>query len=67
MADRPYAVLFLCAGNSARSIARSLSDTFAGIAPAGVAAFVGAQLLGMLAAVVLSRWLWPGPSAKEAE
>ena len=67
MADRPYAVLFLCAGNSARSIARSLSDTFAGIAPAGVAAFVGAQLLGMLAAVVLGRWLWPGPPAKEAE
>ncbi len=53
--------------NPAGTIARSLSDTFAGIAPAGVAAFIGAQLLGMLAAVVLGRWLWPGPPAKEAE
>ena len=44
--------------NPAVAIARSLSDTFAGIAPAGVAAFIGAQLLGMLAAVTLGRWLW---------
>jgi glycerol uptake facilitator-like aquaporin len=44
--------------NPAVTIARSLSDTFAGIAPAGVAAFVGAQLAGMLAAVTLGRWLW---------
>ena len=44
--------------NPAVTIARSLSDTFAGIAPAGVLAFIGAQLLGMLAAVTLGRWLW---------
>ena len=44
--------------NPAVTIARSLSDTFAGIAPAGVAAFVLSQLSGMLAAVILSRWLW---------
>jgi glycerol uptake facilitator-like aquaporin len=44
--------------NPAVTIARSLSDTFAGIAPAGVAAFIAAQLAGMLAAVILSRWLW---------
>jgi glycerol uptake facilitator-like aquaporin len=44
--------------NPAVTIARSLSDTFAGIAPAGVAAFVGAQLAGMLVAVTLSHWLW---------
>jgi glycerol uptake facilitator-like aquaporin len=43
--------------NPAVTIARSLSDTFAGIAPAGVAAFIAAQMAGMLAAVVLSRWL----------
>jgi glycerol uptake facilitator-like aquaporin len=44
--------------NPAVTIARSLSDTFAGIAPANVAAFIGAQLSGMLAAVALGRWLW---------
>jgi glycerol uptake facilitator-like aquaporin len=44
--------------NPAVTIARSLSDTFAGIAPAGIVAFVAAQLIGMLAAVVLGRWLW---------
>jgi hypothetical protein len=40
------------------TIARSLSDTFAGIAPTGVAAFIAAQLIGMLAALALGRWLW---------
>jgi glycerol uptake facilitator-like aquaporin len=44
--------------NPAVTMARSLSDTFAGIAPAGVMAFIAAQLLGMLAAVALGRWLW---------
>lgn len=44
--------------NPAVTLARSLSDTFAGIAPAGVLAFVIAQLVGMLAAVALSHWLW---------
>ena len=44
--------------NPAVTIARSLSDTFAGIAPTSVVAFVVAQLSGMLAAVMLSRWLW---------
>ena len=46
--------------NPAVTIARSLSDTFAGIAPSGVAAFIVSQLAGMLAAVILSRWLWRG-------
>ena len=45
--------------NPAVTIARSLSDTFAGIAPTGVMAFIAAQLVGMLAAVALGRWLWP--------
>jgi glycerol uptake facilitator-like aquaporin len=44
--------------NPAVTIARSLSDTFAGIAPAGVVAFIVAQLVGMLAAVVIGRWFW---------
>jgi glycerol uptake facilitator-like aquaporin len=44
--------------NPAVTVARSLSDTFTGIAPAGVLAFVGAQMIGMLAAVALAAWLW---------
>ncbi len=44
--------------NPAVTIARSLSDTFAGIAPGGVIGFVCAQLAGMLGAVILAQWLW---------
>ncbi len=44
--------------NPAVTIARSLSDTFAGIAPGGVAGFVVAQLTGAAFAVVLAGWLW---------
>ena len=44
--------------NPAVTLARSLSDTFAGIAPTGVIAFILAQFAGMLAAVGLGRWLW---------
>lgn len=45
--------------NPAVTIARSLSDTFAGIAPANVPGFLTAQIAGAVCAVVLSRWLWP--------
>lgn len=44
--------------NPAVTIARSFSDTFAGIAPTGVSGFIIAQLVGMLAAVGIGRWLW---------
>ena len=44
--------------NPAVTIARVLSDTYAGIAPAGIAAFIAAQLLGALAAVALAWWLF---------
>jgi glycerol uptake facilitator-like aquaporin len=44
--------------NPAVTIARSLSNTFAGIAPSGLAAFIAAQLCGMAAAVAVSHWLW---------
>ena len=44
--------------NPAVTVARALSDTYAGIAPDGAPAFVTAQLIGMLAAVGLARWLW---------
>jgi len=49
--------------NPAVTIARSLSDTFAGIAPSGVVAFIGAQLAGMLLAVIVARWLLAGGDA----
>lgn len=45
--------------NPAVTVARSLSDTFAGIAPGGVPAFIAAQLAGTLAAIAVARWLWP--------
>jgi glycerol uptake facilitator-like aquaporin len=45
--------------NPAVTLARALSDTFAGIAPAGVLGFVAAQLAGMLTAVAVASWLWP--------
>jgi glycerol uptake facilitator-like aquaporin len=47
--------------NPAVTLARSLSDTFAGIAPAGAPAFIAAQLLGALVALPVARWLWPKP------
>ena len=43
--------------NPAVAIARSLSDTFAGIRPADVPAFLAAQLAGGLSAVIVSDWL----------
>lgn len=49
--------------NPAVTIARSISDTFAGIAPSGAPAFILAQVFGALAAVLLARWLWPAPVA----
>src|SRR5712672_3159956 len=47
-----------CFANPAVTMARALSDTFSGIAPAGVPAFVAAQIAGMLAALAVARWLW---------
>jgi glycerol uptake facilitator-like aquaporin len=49
--------------NPAVTIARALSDTFAGIAPAGVPAFIVAQIVGMGGAVMVGRWLWTGPAS----
>jgi glycerol uptake facilitator-like aquaporin len=45
--------------NPTVTVARALSDTFAGIAPASVLAFIIAQMVGMLGAVALAAWLWP--------
>ncbi|MER3439636.1 MAG: aquaporin family protein, partial [Chloroflexota bacterium] len=43
--------------NPAVTIARALSDTFAGIRPADVPPFVLAQMLGAIAALYVCRWL----------
>jgi glycerol uptake facilitator-like aquaporin len=49
--------------NPAVTIARSLSDTFAGIAPGDAPGFIAAELLGALAAAWLFGWLFaPGES-----
>lgn len=44
--------------NPAITIARSLSDTFAGIRPVDVAGFIAAQLLGALLGYCVARWLF---------
>ncbi|MFL6210157.1 MAG: MIP/aquaporin family protein [Pyrinomonadaceae bacterium] len=45
--------------NPAVTLARSVSDTFAGIRPADAPGFIIAQLLGAGAATALFRWLMP--------
>jgi glycerol uptake facilitator-like aquaporin len=52
--------------NPAVTIARAWSDTFAGIAPAGVPGFIAAQLAGALAAIAASHWLWPAENPTSA-
>lgn len=49
--------------NPAVTIARALTDTFSGIAPAGVPLFIAAQIAGMVAATGLAAWLWPDDKA----
>ena len=46
--------------NPAITIARSLTNTFAGIAPHDVPLFIVAQLVGAAAAALLARWLFDG-------
>ena len=52
--------------NPAVTIARALSDTYAGIAPGGVLAFIAAQIVGALLAVALARWLLDAPASAGA-
>jgi len=49
--------------NPAVTIARGFSDTFAGIAPQNVPMFIGAQLLGAVAALVAASLLWRNSAA----
>ncbi len=64
----PYAVgLFITAGywftastsfaNPAVTIARTLTDTFSGIAPVDAPAFIAAQLIGAVAVTMIFGWL----------
>jgi glycerol uptake facilitator-like aquaporin len=53
--------------NPAVTIARALSDTFAGIRPADAPLFIVAQLAGAFAATLLFRWLVPNLSAYAGE
>ncbi len=45
--------------NPAVTLARSVTNTFAGIRPSDTAAFVGSQLAGAFLATLLFRWLTP--------
>ncbi|MEZ5693869.1 MAG: MIP/aquaporin family protein [Altererythrobacter sp.] len=46
--------------NPAITVGRSLTDSFSGIAPGNVLAFIAAQLAGAALAVGVARWLWGG-------
>jgi arsenate reductase len=48
--------------NPAVTIARTLSNTFAGIRPSSAPAFIACQLVGAGLAVALIAYLWPRPS-----
>ena len=44
--------------NPAVTLARALTDTFAGIAPGGAPMFIAAQVIGALIALAVSSWLF---------
>ena len=48
--------------NPAVTVARTLSDTFAGIAPSSAPAFIAAQLVGAVLAIGLIRLFYPTPT-----
>lgn len=52
--------------NPAVTVARSMTDTFSGIAPAGVAAFIAAQLIGAVIGAVLTEIFYPRPGIPES-
>jgi len=52
--------------NPAITVGRMFSDSFAGIAPGSVPVFVGAQLVGGLAAIAAIRALYPGATSAAA-
>ncbi|MGE0231954.1 MAG: aquaporin [Flavobacteriaceae bacterium] len=50
--------------NPAVTVGRTLTDTFAGIYPANAPAFILAQIIGALLALLLCRWLLREPGAR---
>jgi glycerol uptake facilitator-like aquaporin len=48
--------------NPAVTIARALTDSFAGIRPQDIAGFIAAEMLGAAVAIVVFRWLLPASS-----
>lgn len=52
--------------NPAVTVARTLSDTFAGIAPSSVPGFIGAQMVGAAVAAGAIRVLWPDMASAAA-
>jgi len=53
-----------CFANPAVTLARTLTDTFAGIAPSSVPAFLAAQLAGALVAVACDLFLFAQTGAR---
>jgi glycerol uptake facilitator-like aquaporin len=53
--------------NPAVTLARAATDTFSGIRPADVPAFLVAQLAGAAAATAFFRWLIPAPSMERPD
>ena len=49
--------------NPAVTVARALTDSFAGIRPADVPAFIFAQLAGAVAASLIAGWLFAEPES----
>jgi len=53
--------------NPAITLARALSDTFAGIRPVDVPGFIAAQMVGALAGLALTRWLFGSGAIRSAD
>jgi glycerol uptake facilitator-like aquaporin len=60
--DAPWMVACWIGANPAITIARSLTNTFSGIRPIDVPAFIGAQLAGALLAWRFARLIFPAPA-----
>jgi glycerol uptake facilitator-like aquaporin len=52
--------------NPAVTVARSLTNTFAGVRPADAPGFIAAEILGSIAAFVFCRWLFQEPRGGSA-